>query len=334
MSDLSRKICVLGAGGWGTALACLLQSKGSPVYLWTYDPAHAQQMQALRSNPELLPGVELPESIHITSNLGEATGDASLLVLVLPSKAVRETAARLAELPIADRTPLISCTKGIEFGTGMRMSEILQETDSRLRLAVLSGPSHAEEVARGVPSAVVVGAEDAILGNELQALFSTNSFRVYTNSDVAGIELGGALKNIFAIGAGIGDGLGLGDNSKAALVTRCLAEMVRLGCVLGGRQETFFGLSGVGDLMVTCFSRHSRNRSTGERIGRGEALEAIAASSPMIAEGVPTTRSAREAAHQLGIDVPVIDRIYSMLFDGQPAEEAMQQLLDRDLKPE
>jgi len=328
-----KKIAVIGAGGWGTALAILLGESGLPVTLWGYDKDQVEALKSTRENRLLLPGVTLPESIRPTHEMGD-TLDADVILFVPPSKAMRSVAKNFAALNPPKSTVLLSCTKGIEQGSGRRMSQVLGEFFPGNPLAVLSGPSHAEEVARKAPTAVVIGCRDHNIAAKLQRIFSTNSFRTYTSTDVAGIELGGALKNIFAIGAGVSDGIGLGDNSKAALVTRSLAELIRLGVALGGRRETFQGLSGIGDLMVTCFSRHSRNRGLGERLGKGESLEAISASMVMIAEGVPTALSARECAQKLGIATPVIDEVYATLYEKKPAHVAMKALLGREPRPE
>lgn len=328
-----KKLSVIGAGGWGTALAILLAERGLPIRLWAYEKEQVEELKKERVNRRFLPGVQIPENILPTNDLAEAL-DADLILLVPPSKAMRSVARSLAALPVPKSAVLLSCTKGIEQGSGKRMSEILAEFFPENTLAVLSGPSHAEEVSRKAPTAVVLGCGNHEIAQKLQALFSGNAFRAYTSTDVAGIELGGALKNIFAIAAGISDGLGLGDNTKAALVTRALAELIRLGVALGGRRETFQGLSGIGDLMVTCFSKHSRNRSVGERIGRGESMTDIAGSMVMVAEGVPTTLSAWECARKLGITTPIIDEMYAILYQGKAPREAMNHLLSREPRPE
>ncbi len=303
---------VIGAGSWGTALALLLHENKLRLTVWGHDAAHIAHVEREQINAAYLPGVELPPEIRFTADL-DALAHCDLVLLVTPSKALREVAARLSTIALREDAVLLSCTKGVERGSGWRMSEIIAESFPNHAIAVLSGPSHAEEVARRMPTAIVLGCEDSAIAQRLQQAFSTPFFRAYTNDDVAGIELGGALKNIFAIAAGVSDGLGLGDNSKAALVTRALAELIRLGTALGGRRETFQGLSGIGDLMVTCFSRHSRNRAVGERLGRGEPLAAIVASMNMVAEGVPTTYSAHECARRLGIVTPIIDEIRALL---------------------
>lgn len=328
-----KKIAVIGAGSYGTALAILLAKGGAHVALWGHDATHIGRMKSSRTNEKYLPGLPLADNIAPTGDLREAC-DAELVLFVTPSKAIREVAQKFAALlPRADAI-FLSCTKGIEQGGGLRMSEVLREIFPGNPLAVLSGPSHAEEVARLMPTAVVLGSADASVAEKLQRAFSSGNFRAYTSTDVAGIELGGALKNIFAIAAGVSDGLGFGDNSKAALVTRALAEMVRLGAALGGRRGTFMGLGGVGDLIVTCFSGHSRNRAVGERIGRGETMAEISASMVMVAEGVPTALSARECAQRLGISTPIIDQVHAMLYENKPARDAMRELLTREPRPE
>ncbi len=326
-------IGIVGAGGWGTALALVLSESGAPISLWGHDPREVAAIAEKRENVIYLPGVPLPASFQYTSELaGLATCD--LLVLATPSKATREVSARLAAASVRDDAILLTCTKGVERGTGLRMSELVSAAFPRHSVAALSGPSHAEEVARRAPTAVVIGATDATVAQRLQRVFSTPTFRTYTNEDVAGVELGGALKNIFALAAGVSDGLGLGDNTKAALVTRALAEMTRLGTALGGKRETFQGLSGIGDLIVTCFSKHSRNRGVGERLGRGESLGAIADSMRMVAEGVPTTYSAHECARAHGIETPIIDQMRGLLDGAVSPKEALAALLSREPKEE
>ncbi len=327
------KIAVLGAGSWGTALAAWLAARGQPATLWGHDPEHIALLRATRRNDKYLPGTGLPEGVHPTPDLADVAG-ADLVLFVTPSRAIREVAGRLAAVALAPGAVLLSCTKGIEFGTGLRPSEILTQTLSRHEAAVLSGPSHAEEVARGGPTALVLGAARPETAARLQALFNAAALRAYTSDDLAGIELGGALKNIFALAAGVSDGLGFGDNAKAALVTRSLAELVRLGGRLGGRRETFQGLSGIGDLMVTCFSRHSRNRHVGERLGRGETLANITASMSMVAEGVPTARSAHALARKLGVETPVIDQVHAILYEGRAPADVLRDLFLRDPRPE
>ena len=326
-----KRIAVIGAGGWGTALANLMASKGLPVTLWGFEPHHVEELRQTRVNTPFLPGIRLHDQITPTADMAEVA-DADLLLVVPPSKGMRGVAERLAA--VAPRGPLVSFTKGIEQGSGLRMSEILRAALPASSIAVLSGPSHAEEVAVAMPTAVVLGCEDAALAAKIQRAMNSQTFRVYTSTDIAGIELGGALKNIFAIAAGVSDGLGFGDNSKAALVTRALVELVRLGTALGGRKATFRGLSGIGDLMVTCFSRHSRNRSVGERLGRGETPQQIATSMQMVAEGVPTALSAYECARRLGVETPIIDAVHGLLYTGKSPREVLVDILSREPRPE
>ena len=328
-----ENVGIVGAGSWGTALALLLHGNKLPVTVWGHDATQIARIESERSNTAYLPGIEIPPEIRFTAELDTLAG-CDLVLLVTPSKALREVTARLSTITLRDDAVLLSCTKGVERGSGLRMSEIIAESFPRNPVAVLSGPSHAEEVARRMPTAIVLGCRDNSIGQELQQAFTASFFRSYTNDDVAGIELGGALKNIFAIAAGVGDGLGLGDNSKAALVTRALAELIRLGTALGGRRETFQGLSGIGDLMVTCFSRHSRNRAVGERLGRGESLSAIVSSMNMVAEGVPTTYSAHECARRLGITTPIIDEMKALLDGAHSPRETLANLLGRDPRQE
>ncbi len=324
---------ILGAGSWGTALALVLARGGHPVQLWTRNPDFAKVLARDRENFTYLPGIQLPELIQPTARLEECR-EADCVLFVSPSLALRHLAEQFARIGLAERSVLISCTKGIELDTGLRMTQLIAQHFPTNPVAVLSGPSHAEEVAGQRPTAVVLGATDHLIAVELQKVIAGPAFRTYTSDDVAGIELGGALKNIFAIAAGISDGLGLGDNSKAALITRALAELIRLGAALGGRRETFQGLSGIGDLMVTCFSQHSRNRRVGERIAHGETLSNIAESMQMIAEGVPTARSAWQCALQLGIDAPITGVVHAILYENLAPAEGMRRLLARDLRPE
>jgi len=326
-------IAVLGAGSWGTALAIAIANRpGNRVVLWGRDPRQMETIRRRRENAAFLPGIRLPETIRPSADLAEAAG-AEAILMVVPSGGLRETAEQLAA--IGTGATLISCTKGIERGSGLRMSEILARIVPGSPVAVLSGPSHAEEVARGMPTALVLGCAREAVAARWQAAITSPTFRVYTSTDVPGIELGGALKNVFAIAAGLGDGLGFGDNTKAALVTRALGELIRVGMAMGGRSETFHGLSGVGDLMVTCFSRHSRNRKVGEALGRGDrSLEAIMESMTMVAEGVPTTLAAWECARQHGLTTPVIDAVHALLYLGKTPQEILEEVLTREPKPE
>lgn len=323
---------VIGAGSWGTALACLLAEHGHTVRLWSHTAKVAETIAAHRENTTYLAGVTLPENILPTNKLSDLEACGVILVVV-PSKVFRSVCREASFLANPD-VRWVSCTKGIEHDTGKLMTDILSEELRTARVAVLSGPNHAIEVARKIPAAAVVGCRDSSLAAELQQIFTFPTFRVYTSEDLAGIQLGGALKNIYAIGAGCSDGFSMGDNAKAALVTRSLAEMMRLGTALGGRPETFYGLSGIGDLMVTCFSRHSRNRRFGERLGAGESPEAIAASTQTIAEGVPTAASAWQQARHFGIETPVLDGVHAVLYHQANPKDVMWQLLGRAPKAE
>lgn len=328
-----KKISVIGAGGWGTALALLLAENRAQVRLWAHNPAVAEELVSKRTNETYLPGVRLPPNVYATGDLAD-TLDAELVLIVTPSKAIREIAGQIAALGPNPETVFVSCTKGIEHDTGKLVSQILEEILPGSRVGVLSGPNLAVEVAQRVPAAGVIGSVHAELLEPLQRTFSLPSFRAYTSDDVTGIQLGGALKNIFAIAAGVSDGFNMGDNAKAGLVTRALAEMMRIGVTLGGRKETFFGLSGVGDLMVTCFSRHSRNRTVGQRLGQGESPAQIQASMQMVAEGIPTALSAWQCAAKFGIEAPITSEVHAVLYENKPPHEAMWELLGRPPKAE
>jgi glycerol-3-phosphate dehydrogenase (NAD(P)+) len=328
-----QRTAILGAGGWGTALAVLWAKNGNAVTLWGHNADRVAKLRNARENNEYLPGIKLPESISVTSEMSDCAG-ADLIVFVTPSTALRSVAKSLQAVSQNSSAILLSGTKGIEHGTGMRMTEVLHEVFAQNTVAVLSGPNLAVEVARELPTAAVLGCRNAQCAEELQGYLGSERFRIYSSDETIGIELGGALKNVFAIAAGASDGFGLGDNSKAALVTRSLAELLRLGTAMGGNARTFYGLSGAGDLIATCFSQLSRNRRVGERLGRGETLEQISASTHMVAEGVPTAKSAFECARKLGIETPIIDQVYSIVHEGKRPRDAMQELLARDQKAE
>ena len=327
------KTAIIGAGGWGTALARLWANHSPQVFLWGHNPDRIARVQTSRENSDYLPGVKIPHSVCVTSELGDCSG-ADLIVFVTPSTSLREIAKRLRNHIGPTDAVLLSCTKGIEHCTGMRMSQILGEIFPGYRIAVLSGPNLAVEVGRDFPTATVIGCGDADCAASLQRILGSPRFRIYTSTDVISIELGGALKNVFAIAAGISDGLELGDNSKAALVTRSLAELVRLGQVMGGNANAFYGLSGVGDLILTCYSDCSRNHTVGKRLGRGEPLADITASMKTVAEGIPTTRSAWECSRRLNVATPIIDQVYAVLYQQQKTSVALEQLLKREPKPE
>ncbi len=323
-------VTVLGAGAWGTALAKLLHQGKNQVTLWGHDVEHLEDLRKAGRNERYLPGIELPRDWTLEADLSRAVRGSECVVVAVPSKALREVTRGLADY----RGILVSVTKGIEFDTGLTMCGVLQANAPRARVAALSGPSLALEVARGIPAAVVVAGADADTAQAAQQLFHRPAFRVYTSSDVRGVELGGALKNVVAIAAGVGDGLGFGDNSKAALVTRGIVEMRRLGVACGAQTETFAGLSGLGDLTVTCFSRLSRNRALGERLGRGETLTQILASTVTVAEGYPTARAAFQLARQHGLATPIIDEVHAILYEGKNVAKALRDLTSRESKAE
>ncbi len=335
MSDYT--VSVIGAGSWGTALALLMaRSAGnadSKIHLWGHDPSAVTTMQQRRSNDKYLPGITLPAAIHPTPFLSECAG-ARVIFLAIPSKYLASVSGKLAAIGIGRESILVSCTKGIEQERGLLMSEVIAEQLPNAILAVLSGPNLAGEIARGIPAACVIGSKTPAALPCVQALFEGTSLRPYTSHDERGIQLGGALKNIFAIAAGVSDGLGLGENALAGLVTRSLAEMTRLGMAMGGKSETFHGLGGVGDLMVTCFSQQSRNHQVGFRLGRGESLASIRSSMAMVAEGIPTTASAAACARRLGVETPIIDEVHSLLREEKNPAEAMKSLMGRQLRME
>lgn len=328
-----KKIAVLGIGGWGTALSVLWAKKGHSICLWGKNPSRVNDLQNWRENRTYLPGIRIPDSIGLTSDL-ENCSDADLIAFVTPSTALREVADRLRKFSLNRNAAVLSCTKGIEHGTGKRMSEILAEMFPDRAIAVLSGPNLAVEVSRDLPTATVLACNRPERARELQNDLSGPRFRIYTGDELAGIELGGALKNIFAIAAGASDGLGLGDNSKAALVTRALAEMIRLGTRMGGQVRTFHGLSGAGDLIATCFSKHSRNRRVGEQLSAGQSVKEITSAMQLVAEGIPTAKSAYECARKLNVETPIIDQVHALLYDRKPPMQAMEELLGRDQKSE
>jgi len=323
------KVTVLGAGAWGTALAGVLHQCGAQTKLWAHNPAHVEEIQRTGFNERFLPGIKIPREIALEKDL-RAVLDADCIVVAVPSKAFRDVTKVLKDFPGI----IVSVTKGIEYDTGLTMCGVLAENAPRARHAALSGPSFAIEVARGIPTAIVAASKDLAAVADVQKIFSCPTFRVYTTADVLGVELGGALKNVIAIASGVADGLGFGDNSKAALVTRAIAEIRRLGVACGAQVETFTGLSGLGDLMVTCFSKHSRNRSFGERCGRGEKAADVAASMQTVAEGYPTTRSAHQLALRHDVTTPIIAEVFAMLYEGKDVRQGVRDLMSRDLKAE
>ena len=323
-------VTVLGAGSWGTALALLLGQNQHRVVLWGHDPGRLAEVGRLRENRRYLPGIPLPESLRLESDLDRAMEGADVIVVSVPSKAFRDITGEMSQF----EGTVVSTTKGIEHSTGKTMCEILTEIAPRAQVAALSGPTLAAEVARGVPTAVVAASARNEVAEQVQELFHRPTFRVYTSTDVRGVELGGALKNVVAIAAGICDGLGLGDNAKAALITRGLAEMSRMGVACGAKAETFSGLSGLGDLTVTCTSRLSRNRGFGERIGRGERVADLVNASPTVIEGFPTSRSAHELALRLGVSAPITAEVHATLHEGKSPRQAVVDVLNRETRAE
>lgn len=331
---MPTRFAVLGDGAWGTAVALLLaRDADHRVTLWSARPANARLLRERRENVTYLPGVPIPPEVELTDDVDAAVRGADLWVAAVPTVYLRATLAPLAAYLRAP-TPVLSLAKGVEIDTFLRPTEILCEVLGPRPAAVLSGPSHAEEVSRGMPASVVVASADEALARDIQRHFNTDRFRVYTNSDVVGAELGGALKNVIGIAAGINDGLGFGDNTKAALLTRGLAEMGRFGVALGAARETFFGLAGIGDLITTCISRHGRNRHVGERLGRGEKLAGILAGMKMVAEGVYTTRSVHDQAAKLGIEMPITAEVYRVLYEDKDPRTAVTDLMLREPKGE
>ncbi|NLM53248.1 MAG: NAD(P)H-dependent glycerol-3-phosphate dehydrogenase [Firmicutes bacterium] len=323
-----RDVAVIGAGSWGTALAIVLAENCEHVTLWARREELCRAMRQTRENRDYLPGVLLPKNITVTNDLEQAVYKKEAIVLVVPSHTVRSIARQIA--PYIKTCPLIiNCAKGLEEGSHCRMSEILEQELPQCFPVILSGPNHAEEVSRRVPSATVVAAKEERSAKAAQALFMTSRLRVYTNPDVIGVELGGALKNVIAIAAGVSDGLGYGDNTKAAIVTRGLTEIARLGRKMGANPLTFAGLSGVGDLMVTCTSHHSRNRNLGMEIGRGKKLTEILAGMRMVAEGVRTTKAAKELGKIYQAEMPITEQVYEILFHEKEPRRAVVELLKR-----
>lgn len=328
------KISVLGAGGWGTTLAVLLHYNGHNVTLWEYKKSYAKELSKRRENKIYLPGITIPEEIRITSDLEESTSDKNLIVLAVPSQFLRNVVEQIDYHSIKN-TILVSVSKGIEKEKLMTMSQIMKDAHHRLskeQIGVLSGPSHAEEVSKRIPTAVVAASVDKETSQTIQTVFMNSFFRVYKSTDILGVELGGAFKNVIAIGAGIIDGAGFGDNTKAAVMTRGVAEISRLGLVMGARAETFAGLSGMGDLIVTCMSKHSRNRYVGEQIGRGKKLKEVLKSMEMVAEGVETTKSVNQLAAKYKVETPIANEVYKILFEDKDPIKATTDLMTRDMK--
>jgi glycerol-3-phosphate dehydrogenase (NAD(P)+) len=332
----TMKAAVIGAGSWGAALAILLHQNGLRVRAWEYDEALVERFQEGHREVAFLPGISFPEGLEISHDPSFVLEEAELVVLAVPSQALRSVLKQMGDL-IPKSALLVDVAKGIEKGTLCTMSQLVHDClpeHPRSHLVCLSGPSHAEEVSRSVPTVVVAAGSDESVLHEVQGIFSNDTFRVYTNLDLMGVEMGGALKNVIALAAGMCDGLGFGDNSKGALMTRGMVEIARLGVALGGEHATFWGLSGMGDLITTCSSRHSRNRFVGERLGKGESLEAILADMTMVAEGVRTTEAAHFLAEREGIDMPITTAVYRALFEGADPRKEVLSLMTRRLKRE
>lgn len=330
---MNRDVAIVGAGSMGTAMAVLLSKNGNNVRLWSPMQDEISMLKANREHVARLPGVKVPDNVEFTNDIAYAAKDADVVVLAVPSQTTRQNCRTLSAL-ISKDTIVVTCSKGIEDGTCKLLSEIMQEELPNNKIAVLSGPSHAEEIGRDIPTTVVAASESLEVAKFLQDLFMTPSFRVYTNTDVTGVELGGALKNIIALCAGISDGLGFGDNTKAALMTRGIAEISRLGVAMGGNADTFAGLTGVGDLIVTCTSMHSRNRRAGILIGQGKSVQEALDEVNMVVEGVATTKPAYELAKKLGVSMPITNEAYRILFESKDPRLAVVDLMTRDKKTE
>ena len=328
------KICVAGDGAWGTALAVNAIENNHKVVLWGAFPEYLEQMKISRENTKFLPGVKLPDALEFEADISLALADCSIIICATPTQYLRGVLKKMAGHVPADAV-IVNVAKGIELDSWLRISEIIGQELGKVNYVDLSGPSHAEEVARKVPTAVTAAGENIEHAKFVQQALMNSKFRVYTSTDVIGLELGGAIKNVFAIAAGIIDGMKLGDNPKAALMARGIAEMSRLGEALGGKRATFSGLSGIGDLIVTCCSGHSRNRHVGEALGKGKTLDIILKEMGMVvAEGVPTAKGIRTLAKAAGVEIPIIDEIYAVLYENRPAKEAIISLMTRSAKSE
>lgn len=330
------KIAVLGAGGWGTTLAILLYQNGHHVTLWEYNKEYTETLIEYRENFYYLPKIKIPRKITITNDIELAVSDSMVIVSATPTQFIRNNFLPLKNFDFGNKI-VLSVSKGIENGTLMFVSEILNDIFKKVKkenIACLSGPSHAEEVSRKVPTAVVCACEKLGIAKIVQNLFSNNYFRVYSSPDLKGTEIGGALKNVIAIAAGISDGAGFGDNTKAALMTRGINEIMRLGILMKAHRETFFGLSGIGDLVVTCDSKHSRNRFVGEEIGKGKKLKTILNDMKMVAEGIATSKSAYQLTKLHKIELPIVEQVYEILFKGKSPRTATELLMTRSLKKE
>ena len=329
------KISVIGSGGWGIALTILLYKNGHDLTIWSFDKREAEELKTTRENKTKLPNILLPEDIKVTDNLKEAVDNKDVLVLAVPSKAIRSVSKSLKDI-IKDNQIIVNVAKGLEEDTLKTMTDIIEEElkGKKPQVAVLSGPSHAEEVGKGIPTTCVVSAHNKELTLYLQNIFMNPSFRVYTSPDMLGVEIGGALKNVIALAAGIADGLNYGDNTKAALITRGIKEISLLGVAMGGEQSTFYGLTGLGDLIVTCASMHSRNRRAGILLGQGKTLDEAIKEVNTVVEGVYSAKSALMAAKKYNVEIPIIEQVNAVLFENKNAAEAVNELMIRDKKLE
>ena len=327
------KVSVIGAGSWGTALAILLEKNGHEVTLWSHREEEAKELAKSREHKSKLPGVQIPERIEITGNLESALREKDVLVFAVPSVAVRSTAKKVAPY-VKEGQLIVNVAKGIEETTLMTLTDIIEEEISGAKGCVLSGPSHAEEVSRGLPTTCVVGAKDKETAEFLQNVFMSPVFRVYISPDILGIELGGALKNVIALAAGTADGLGYGDNTKAALITRGITEIARLGIAMGAKADTFYGLSGIGDLIVTCASKHSRNRKAGYLMGQGRSMQQAMDEVNMVVEGVYSAKAGLALSQKYKVEMPIIEQVNKVLFEGKAPAAAVKELMVRDKKIE
>lgn len=327
------EVSVIGAGSWGIALALLLSKNGNNVTVWSIVKEEIDMLNEKREHIDKLPGVSLPDSMVFTTDLEMAVKGKEVLVIAVPSVFTRSTANKMKEF-VKDGQIIVNVAKGIEETTLMTLSDIIEEEIPQANVAVLSGPSHAEEVGRGVPTTIVVGAKTEETATYLQNMFMNDVFRVYTSSDILGMELGGSLKNVVALAAGIADGLGYGDNTKAALITRGIAEISRLGVAMGGKAETFYGLTGIGDLIVTCASVHSRNRKAGVLMGQGKTMEEAMKEVKMVVEGVYSAKAAMLLSKKYNVSMPIIEQVNLILFENKSADEAVKDLMFRDKRAE
>ncbi len=325
-------ICVLGSGSWGTAIALLLNNNGHKVVLWSFTEDECHELSSTRENKICLPGIVIPEEITLTADIN-ACKNQDIIVIATPSHGVRGVAKRIKDV-VPDGQVVLNISKGIEEETYLTISQVLKQELPNCKIAVMSGPSHAEEVSRGIPTTNVVAADSSETTTLIQDTFMNDVFRIYTNDDILGVELGGSLKNVIALCCGILDGLGCGDNTKAALMTRGLVEMTRLGIAMGAKSETFSGLSGIGDLIVTCTSMHSRNRRAGILIGQGKSVEEAQKEVNMVVEGVRSCKAAKELADKQGIEMPIVSEAYDVLFHGKKPADAIKNLMIRTKKHE